>query len=155
VSTEPSIEVEGKAHKVYEISTTDGVVDQEHFGLHEEHHRGRNWIAVITPNRAKAGGLEREWLDRVRTTFYSAAGVKAGDYIEVGADYLTGAGNRHRKRSYFRVLIIRANTWVIREAGIPKDTLTIPPVTPEADAARKALTPEPTIDMTSLPMSPA
>lgn len=135
----PSIEVEGKTYKVYVVSTSDGVVDQNHFGIHEAHSRGRNWIAVITPNRAKPGGLEREWLDRVRSTFYSTSGVTAGDFIEVGADYMTGAGRRHPNRSYFRVLVVRANTWVIREADIPTDSLTIPPYTPEAEAARKAL----------------
>lgn len=143
MSDHPTIEVDGKLVKVYEVSVTNKVVDQRDLGLYEEHERGRNWIAVITPNRAKAGGLEREFLDRVRTTFYATDAVKAGDFIEVGADYLTTAGRRHPKRRVFRVLILRANTWVIRDAETPTDTLTIPPYTPEAEAARKALSPQP------------
>jgi hypothetical protein len=136
---EAAIQVGDAAVRVFEVSTTNGVVNQEDFGLHEPHPRGRNWIAVITPDRSKPGGLDRAFCDRVRKTFYRTADVRPGDFIEVGADYFTGAGRRYPKRAFFRLLIVRANTWVLRVSDPPDDTLTIPPYTPEAEAARAAL----------------
>lgn len=130
--------------RVFKVSATDGVVDQQAFGLHEPHSRGRNWIAVINPNRAAPGGLEREFLSRARATFYQTAPVDPGDYLEVGADYFTGAGRRIPSRAYFRVLLVRKDTWVVRTVvKPPNDTLTIPPYTPEAEAAREALADRP------------
>lgn len=148
---ESTIRIGDKSVRVFEISVTDGVVDQRDFGLHEPHSRGRNWIAVITPNRAKAGGLEREFLDRMRATFYRSVLVRAGAFLEVGADYITGAGRRYPKRGVFRVLILRANTWVVRESAVPEDTLTIPPHMPEAEAAQEALADPPEAQMLMSP----
>lgn len=126
--------------ELYEVSTTDRVVDQRHLGLFEKRwERAKNWVAVVRPNRAVPGGLTREFLPRAVGSRYLTAPVDAGDFLEVGADYTTTTGRRVPARRYFRVLIVRANTWVIRDAEAPEDTLTIPPLAPEADAARRAL----------------
>lgn len=124
---------------LYEISTTDGVVDQRHLGLFEERwERAKNWIAVIKPNRARPGGLDRAFLPRAVGSRYLAQSVIAGDFIEVGADYITGRG-KYPARVYFRVLDVRSTTWLIREAECPDDTLTIPPLGPEVEACFRVL----------------
>lgn len=119
---------------VYLVSISDGVVDQRHLGLFEERwQRGKNWVAVVRPNRAKPGGLDREFLPRAVGSRYYVKNVLAGDYIEVGADYVTTTGNKIPARRYFRVLIIAGSTWTLRDCpdGPPEDSLDIPPLAPE------------------------
>lgn len=137
----PSILVDGEPVAVYEVSITDGVVYQPHLGCVEEHRTGRNWIALVVPNRARQGGLDREWLERVRGLYYATASVKAGDFIEVGGDRVTSVGKRYRNRRYFRILIVGEQTWTLRDADAPEDTLTIPPLAPEVDAYMATMNP--------------
>ena len=125
---------------LYEVSITDGVVDQRDLGLYEERwERAKNWVAVVRPNRARAGGLDREFLPRAVGSRYHARSVEEGAFIEVGADYTTTTQKKIPARRYFRVILVRAKTWVIRDAERPEDSLTVPPHGPEADAARRSL----------------
>lgn len=122
---------------VYQVSISDGVVDQKHLGLFEERwQRAKNWVAVIHPNRAKPGGLDRDFLPRAVGSRYYVKNVLAGDYIEVGADYVTTTGNKIPARRYFRVLVIAGDTWTLRDCpcGPPEDSLDIPPLAPEVAA---------------------
>lgn len=136
---------------IYEISITDGVVDQRHLGLFEERwERAKNWIAIVKPNRARPGGLDRDFLPRAVGSRYLTKSVGAGDFIEVGADYVTGRG-KYPARAYFRVLDVRASTWLIREADPPEDSLTIPPLGPEMEACFRVVMGAPL--ETELPMA--
>ena len=135
----PTIIVGGKPVALYGVSITNGVVYQPHLGCVEEHRTGRNWIAIVEPNRARPGGLDRAWLERVRGLYYATTSIKAGDFIEVGGDRVTSVGKRYRNRRYFRILIVREQTWVLRDADAPEDTLTIPPIAPEVEAVLRAL----------------
>lgn len=130
---------------VYQVSVSDGVVDQKHLGLFEERwQRAKNWVAVIKPNRARPGGLDREFLPRAVGSRYHTNIVVAGDFIEVGADYVTTGGNKIPARRYFRILQVAGNTWTLRDCpcGPPEDSLDIPPLAPEV-AALSAVEPGP------------
>lgn len=72
----------------------------------EPHKRGRNWCAVIQPDPAKPGGLDRAFLEVAKGdgNYYLTAPIRAGDALEFGADYISGSGNPQRKRFYAVVL---------------------------------------------------
>lgn len=115
----PKLIVQGFACGVFAIDTEQGFVDQTHFGIFEAHRRGKNWIAVVRPNSAVQGGLQRDFLTRVKGSLYQIGETAPGAFLEVGADYLTSNGVRYKERRYFRLLKCEAMSWLVREAGNP------------------------------------
>lgn len=114
----------------FSVPIADGVVDQCDLGEYEAHERGRNWIAVVYPDRSVAGGLIRTWLDRAAGTCYDASTIKVGDYLEVGSDYVRFSGHKDRKRRYLRVLTRTDTHLTVRDEEVPKVATDIKPVNP-------------------------
>ncbi len=77
--------------------------------IYEEHKRGRNWCATIGRDPLKPGGLSREFWTEAKGEFYYVlpVGLKQGDALEFGADYLTGRANKRYSRRYYVVLEVR------------------------------------------------
>ena len=68
---------------------------------YESHHRGRNWIAVLTgPNAAR---MERDFLP-MRGRIVDLGDVQRGTVVEVGADYYNSRGAKRPHRSFYVVL---------------------------------------------------
>lgn len=69
--------------------------------IYEGHKRGRNWLAVISPDPKSPGGLARSFCEHGRGKyFYNVEDLKPGDVIEFGADYYTRSGHPSRNREY-------------------------------------------------------
>lgn len=89
--------------KPMEITRTDAIRlgAMESVPVYESHKRGTNWLAVITEDPSKPGGLERRFLERAKGDFYyMVAGLHEGDAVEFGADYSSGGGRKSEKRWY-------------------------------------------------------
>lgn len=124
---------------VYQIHTPEGVVDQTHFGLFEVGRSARNWIAVVRADRHTPGGLERKFLDKIRVPLLVSTQVQAGDFLEVGADRID-KGVRSIQRSYFRVLVVQPDFWIVRTSVNPKgQSATILPLEIELEILARAV----------------
>lgn len=67
--------------------------------VHEPHHRGKNWLAVIWAEPLMPGGTGRRFLPRARGEFlYMVETLRLHDPVEFGADYVTSLGRKHPKR---------------------------------------------------------
>lgn len=76
--------------------------------IHESHKRGKNWLAVITPDPRSPGGIGRAFATRAYGKYYYIVPpLEPGDAIEFGADYYTGGGRKVPRRWY----------GVVREVG--------------------------------------
>jgi hypothetical protein len=92
--------------------------------IFEEHKRGRNWMAVITADPRKPGGLERRFLKRAGGKyFYMVEGLKVGDAIEFGADYWTSSGRRNTNRVYAAVVSITSTELVLELLSTPDEAI--------------------------------
>lgn len=110
------IEFAGKSRYIARISGEDGVVAQEDLGSYESHRRGKNWVAVVVPDRSQPGGLSRVFLDRPRQE-YIATDFKVGDVLEIASDYTKASGKKVYSREYVLICQI-ADT--ILAADVPK-----------------------------------
>ena len=69
--------------------------------IFEESLRGKNWLAVISPDPRSPGGLQRQFAEKARGKYiYMVDEIKVGDAIEFGADFLGSKGRREPKRWY-------------------------------------------------------
>lgn len=64
------------------------------------HRRGRNWAAVVKGKNA--ANCERQFL-RAKGEIIDLEGVRPGDVIEFGGDYVTSSGNRRPDRRWWFV----------------------------------------------------
>ena len=112
----------------FTVPIPDGMIDQRDLGSYEPHERGKNWVAVVIPDRTKPWGLDRVWLERGRGSCYVATPIKVGDYLEVGADYVRFSGSRDRNRRYLRVVARTSTHLTLREEQMPRVSTDIQPV---------------------------
>jgi hypothetical protein len=137
--------------------------------IYEEHPRGRNWCATITPNPTAPGGMDRNFWPRARKNaalFYYIVPPELHPpcIVEFGADYVTGAGRKHPKRWYGVLVEHKATKLVVTECAGPREAFdlcdelvreieaeraTRPPVTPFVSAA-----PEPPVPFVSAAPEP-
>jgi len=69
--------------------------------IYENHERGTNWLAKISPNPSAPGGLDREFVERGRGKYYYlVADLEPGTPVEFGADYRTSGGRKRPNRWY-------------------------------------------------------
>src|SRR4051812_2548951 len=69
--------------------------------VYESHKRGRNWLAKIVRDPGSPGGLGRTFQESAKGRyFYFINRLTAGDVVEFGADYYTGAGSKKTERWY-------------------------------------------------------
>jgi hypothetical protein len=68
--------------------------------IHEPHHRGINWAAIIDIEPTAPGGLGRRWLQKANGGGYMVTNLDIFDAIEFAADYKSFAGNKYAKRWY-------------------------------------------------------
>lgn len=86
--------------------------------IHEEHHRGKNWLAIIEPAPTQPGGLSRDFQPFGRGEFRFMVGRLAlHDAVEFGADYVTTMGRKVPKRWFGVVVEITESTIAIEEVG--------------------------------------
>lgn len=111
------VEFAGKSRVIAHISCEDGVVAQEDLGSYESHRRGKNWVAIVAPDRSQPGGLSRVFLDRPRQE-YVAADFEEGDILEIASDYTKASGKKSYNREYVLICQIAADT--ILAADVPK-----------------------------------
>lgn len=101
-------------HKLHHFPVENGALTD--VPVYESHQRGKNWMATIADDPRSPGGLRREFADRARGAKYHymvPEGLKPGDAVEFGADYISGGGKRS------------ANRWhgVVHESGPGKLSL--------------------------------
>jgi hypothetical protein len=69
--------------------------------VYESHNRGKNWMAVISLDPAKPGGLARDFLPNGKGDFYYIVSKDiVGKAVEFGADYYSSSGNPSRNRAF-------------------------------------------------------
>ena len=67
----------------------------------ESHSRGKNWLAVITTDPTKPGGLDRDFAAKAKgDLYYILPALTPGQAIEFGGDYYSGRGSKSAKRWY-------------------------------------------------------
>ncbi len=68
---------------------------------YEDHHRAKNWLAILSADPVRPGGLDRRFLPRGNGEFlYVVHHLSLFDPVEFGADYVTTLGRKHPKRWY-------------------------------------------------------
>lgn len=79
----------------------------------DSHPRSKNWAAVLTPDPTAPGGFKREWWSRGRGQFLYIipAGLKKGDIVEFGGDYVQWSG-RKRPDRWVGVVVELTDTFV-------------------------------------------
>jgi len=69
--------------------------------IYEENKRGKNWMAIITPDPKSPGGLARKFCNKANGVYYYMIdGLEVGNAVEFGADYYTGSGRKQAGRWY-------------------------------------------------------
>lgn len=77
--------------------------------------RGKNWMALIWPDRKEKGGLRREWVPRAGGKhFYILPDLPVGQAIEFGANYYKPEGGKESRRWYGFVITISKEYLVMR-----------------------------------------
>lgn len=73
-----------------------------------EHHRAKNWAAVVEVDPVAPGGFRRKWFNRGNGPAYYVVpdSLEAGDVVEFGADRVSFSGNRDGNRWYGVVLSV-------------------------------------------------
>ena len=108
------IELGGKADDLL-LKVEAGALVQVPKGCWESHSRGKNWLAVISPNPSSPGGLERSFQEKAKSDyFYLISGLSVGDAVEFGADYYSGRGRKSPTRWYGFVVAKAADAIVVR-----------------------------------------
>jgi hypothetical protein len=76
--------------------------------IHEPHHRGKNWVAIVAVDPTMPGGLSRVFFDRARprgpAKYIVPERLEAGNVLEFGADYITSVGKAKPNRAFAFVL---------------------------------------------------
>ena len=104
------------------VEIVDGVISQNDCADeagYSSHRRSRNWLAVVKPNRTCPGGLERNFLERVRgnPSYYHVNGeLEEGTVLEIASDYYTGSGKKRPRREYRAILVVDENAVVLGPA---------------------------------------
>lgn len=84
---------------IYTAKIEDGAMVEA--PVYEAHRRGKNWMATIEADPAAPGGLAREFVKTGRGRYYYIVDASlVGKAIEIAGDYISGGGNRSRKRWY-------------------------------------------------------
>jgi hypothetical protein len=83
----------------------------------ESHKRGKNWMAEISVNHTKPGGLERVFFEKAKgeACYVLAEDLAPGVALEFGADYYSGGGRRSSKRWYGYVVRIEPDALVLHK----------------------------------------
>jgi hypothetical protein len=69
--------------------------------IHETHHRGTNWLAIIDIDGTAPGGLARQWIPRGKgECYYLIEQVALFAAVEFAAGYTTGVGRKKPHRWY-------------------------------------------------------
>jgi len=69
--------------------------------VYEGHKRGKNWMAAIQLDPAAPGGIGRNFYPSAKGDYYYIIkGLEINTPVEFGADYISGGGNRTRRRWY-------------------------------------------------------
>jgi hypothetical protein len=85
--------------KILKLLVANGALLQA--PVHESHHRGSNWLALIDVDASCPGGLSRRFLNKGRgECLYDIEQLNCFDPIEFGADYTTSMGKKNRLRWY-------------------------------------------------------
>lgn len=93
------------------LEVKDGSIEHIHYN---DHKRAKNWIAIVTRNRTQPGGLQREFLKRFRSRYYSAEQITKGQFLEIAADYYSVGGRKYTKRRLYEVMSVDADEIRIR-----------------------------------------
>jgi hypothetical protein len=102
-----------------EAVVKNGCVDQGPIH-YESHKRGRNWMATVTADKTKPGGLARSFWDKGTTSWRKLpAGLMAGDVVEVAGEYVTGGGRNDKDRIYIRIVAVEAGRLLYAVAEKP------------------------------------
>lgn len=68
-------------------------------------HRSKNWMATITVDPSKPGGLDRDFAEKAHgDAYYILPTLSPGDAIEFGADSYSSSGRKSPERAY-RVVV--------------------------------------------------
>lgn len=81
------------------------------------HHRGRNWVALVEIEPTLPGGLKRSFFPRASGKVAKVVipeGLKAGNILEFGADYVSYGGRREPTRIYGVVTGLTATELVVK-----------------------------------------
>lgn len=77
--------------------------------------RAKNWVAVVTKDFTKPGGLERSFFARgPRDRVFVPGDLQPGAWIEFGGDKLSSGGKRKHKRLYREVVSFDGDTLVLK-----------------------------------------
>jgi len=90
--------------------------------IYEDHSRGKNWCAIISPDPKSPGGLYREFVERAHLPYYYMVDeIKVGDVLEFGADYYTRSRHKSANRLYAVVIAKTSTELVLEEFTKPQD----------------------------------
>lgn len=83
------------------LKVEDGALASVPPGCWKTHTRGKNWLAVITVDPAKPGGLDRDFCQKAKgSSYYMVPAIEPGQAVEFGADYYSGGGRKSPTRWY-------------------------------------------------------
>ena len=102
-------------YEIYEIEVEMGAL--KNAPIWEDHKRGKNWLAEISPDPKSPGGLKRKFWEHARGSYYYIipSNVQLPTAIEFGADYYSGRGNKYPKRWYGVIVSISQDKIVIEK----------------------------------------
>lgn len=100
------------------LKIEDGALVTVPSGCWESHSRGKNWLATISVDASKPGGLDRDFAAKAKgDSYYLLPSLNPGDAIEFGADYYSGGGRKTPTRWYGFVVQILESTGINGDAG--------------------------------------
>ena len=104
------------------LSCEDGALTAVPPDCWESHNRGKNWLALISPNPRSPGGLDRTFLEKARggSSYYLLSGLSLGDAVEFGADYYSGRGRKNPHRWYGFIVGLTPTYLLLRAASTGK-----------------------------------
>lgn len=90
--------------------------------------RAKNWMAVITVDPSKPGGLDRDFCEKAHgDAYYALPTLSPGDAIEFGADGYSARGRKSPERAYrfvVRVEVQDGNGYIVlRKCSTGKDAV--------------------------------
>jgi len=114
----------GMAAGDIELDIEDGALTQVPPKCWESHSRGKNWLAIISVDPSKPGGLDRDFAAKAHgDSYYLAPDWSIGDAVEFGADYYSGGGRKSPTRWYGFVLRILDESVILRKCDGGKDAV--------------------------------
>lgn len=101
--------------------------------MFNDHSRAKNWVATVTMDKTKPGGLERKFWGKGTAGWVEIpADFELGMVIEFAGDYYTGSGRKSSRRVYSRLVGAQIDYLVLTE---PVDGFE---VVPEVEFVEKA-----------------